>query len=164
MTSELRPSVTPSGKPKLLDRVRHAIRVRPMARSTERLYVNWIRRFILFHHKRHPEEMGKVEVSAFRATQPWQAVGWPRADQYHSHRNHQPLANAPTLRITKPPAPAHRNPVSIPHRPHSDGRRIPVGRHSRVAGFVSLRTGQSSTGSTRSALVRSGPPYVGNPG
>jgi hypothetical protein len=36
-----------------------------MALSTERLYVNWIRRFILFHNKRHPLEMGKTEVSAF---------------------------------------------------------------------------------------------------
>jgi len=65
MASELPPSVTPSGKPKLLDRVRHEIRVRHMALSTERLYVNWIRRFILFHHKRHPAEMGRAEVSAF---------------------------------------------------------------------------------------------------
>jgi integrase len=36
-----------------------------MALSTERLYVNWIRRFILFHNKRHPSEMGKAEVAAF---------------------------------------------------------------------------------------------------
>ncbi len=65
MASELHRSVTPSGKPKLLDRVRHEIRDRHMARNTEKLYVNWIRRFILFHHKRHPAEMGKAEVSAF---------------------------------------------------------------------------------------------------
>jgi len=65
MTSELPPSVTPSGKPKLLDQVRQEIRVRHMALSTERLYVNWIRRFIFFHHVRHPAEMGKAEVSAF---------------------------------------------------------------------------------------------------
>jgi site-specific recombinase XerD len=36
-----------------------------MARSTEKAYVDWIRRFILFHGKRHPREMGKSEVSAF---------------------------------------------------------------------------------------------------
>lgn len=52
-------------KPKLLDQVRHAIRVRHMARSTEKTYVDWIRKFILFHNKRHPLEMGKEEVSAF---------------------------------------------------------------------------------------------------
>ena len=65
MGNDLDPSVAPSGKPKLLDQVRHEIRVRHMALSTERLYVNWIRRFILFHHKRHPAEMGQAEVSAF---------------------------------------------------------------------------------------------------
>ena len=36
-----------------------------MALSTEKAYVNWIRRFILFHQKRHPGEMGKEEVEAF---------------------------------------------------------------------------------------------------
>jgi integron integrase len=52
-------------KRKLLDRVRDAIRVRHMARSTENCYVNWVRRFILYHGKRHPAEMGKREVEAF---------------------------------------------------------------------------------------------------
>ena len=65
MSNEAMHSVAPSGKPKLLDQVRHEIRVRHMAISTERLYVNWIRRFILFHQKRHPAEMGKAEVSTF---------------------------------------------------------------------------------------------------
>jgi len=65
MTKQLHSSVTPNDKPKLLDRVRREIRVRHLARSTEKLYVNWIRRFILFHGKRHPAEMGKAEVSAF---------------------------------------------------------------------------------------------------
>lgn len=65
MANDFHPSIPPSGKPKLLDQVRHEIRVRHMALSTERLYVNWIRRFILFHHKRHPTEMGKAQVSAF---------------------------------------------------------------------------------------------------
>ena len=52
-------------KPKLLECVRHALRVRHMARSTEESYVHWIRRFILFHNKRHPREMGKAEVGQF---------------------------------------------------------------------------------------------------
>ena len=63
MTRELQQSTL--GKPKLLDQVRHAIRVRHMARSTEKTYVDWVRRFILFHKKRHPREMGKSEVSKF---------------------------------------------------------------------------------------------------
>ena len=57
--------VTLAGKPKLLDRVRHALRVRHLARSTEKTYVYWTRRFILHHHKRHPLDMGKQEVEAF---------------------------------------------------------------------------------------------------
>jgi integrase len=51
--------------PKLLDRVRQAIRVRHYSRCTEDVYVMWIRRFIVFHGKRHPSEMGDVDVSAF---------------------------------------------------------------------------------------------------
>lgn len=52
-------------KPRLLDQVRNEIRVRHMSLSTEKAYVDWIRRFILFHGKRHPKEMGKAEVSSF---------------------------------------------------------------------------------------------------
>jgi len=52
-------------KPKLLDQVRHRCRLRHLARSTEKAYVAWIRRFILFHHKRHPLGMGAKEVGAF---------------------------------------------------------------------------------------------------
>jgi site-specific recombinase XerD len=51
--------------PKLLDRVRAAIRTRHYSRSTEQTYVSWIRRFILFHRKRHPLEMGKEEMGEF---------------------------------------------------------------------------------------------------
>jgi integron integrase len=51
--------------PRLLDRVRGAIRARHMSRSTEESYVGWIRRFILFHGKRHPAEMGAPEVTRF---------------------------------------------------------------------------------------------------
>ncbi len=51
--------------PKLLDQVRAAIRVRHYSRRTEDSYVHWIRRFILFHGKRHPSEMGEREITAF---------------------------------------------------------------------------------------------------
>jgi len=51
--------------PRLLDRVRDAIRRRHYSVRTEQAYVHWIRRFILFHGKRHPQEMGKAEVEAF---------------------------------------------------------------------------------------------------
>src|SRR5437762_9466004 len=52
-------------KPRLLDRVREAIRTRHYSRRTEKAYVHWIRRFIFFHDKRHPAEMGPAEISAF---------------------------------------------------------------------------------------------------
>jgi integron integrase len=50
---------------KLLDQVRDAIRLKHYSYRTEQSYVAWIRRFILFHHKRHPKEMGMVEIEAF---------------------------------------------------------------------------------------------------
>lgn len=52
-------------KPRLLDQVRTAIRTRHYSYRTEKTYVHWITRFILFHNKRHPQEMGAVEVGAF---------------------------------------------------------------------------------------------------
>jgi len=50
---------------KLLDRVRDAIRVRHYSRRTEDAYVNWIRRYILFHHKTHPSALGPEDLNAF---------------------------------------------------------------------------------------------------
>lgn len=51
--------------PRLLDQVRAAIRARHYSRRTEQAYVHWIRRFIVFHGKRHPRELGAAEVTAF---------------------------------------------------------------------------------------------------
>jgi integron integrase len=48
-----------------LQSVREAIRVRHLSIRTEDAYVHWIKRFIFFHAKRHPEEMGEREVAAF---------------------------------------------------------------------------------------------------
>jgi integron integrase len=55
----------PPRPPKLLDRVRLALCARRYSRRTEDQYVAWIRRFILFHGKRHPELMGEPEINAF---------------------------------------------------------------------------------------------------
>ncbi len=51
--------------PRLLDRLRDAIRVRHYSIRTEEAYAQWVRRFILFHNKRHPSSMGAEEVNAF---------------------------------------------------------------------------------------------------
>jgi integron integrase len=53
------------GEPRLLDRVRNACRVRHYSPRTERAYVQWAKRFVLYHGKRHPSEMGSAEVGAF---------------------------------------------------------------------------------------------------
>jgi integron integrase len=50
---------------RLLDRVRGALRARHYSARTEKAYVGWIRRFILFHGKRHPDAMGEPEIGAF---------------------------------------------------------------------------------------------------
>lgn len=50
---------------KLLDQVREMIRLKHYSRRTEKSYVSWIRRFILFHDKRHPQDMGNREIEAF---------------------------------------------------------------------------------------------------
>ncbi len=52
-------------RPRLLDQVRHVMRVRHYSTRSEQAYVGWIRRFILFHGKRHPSEMGGAEVERF---------------------------------------------------------------------------------------------------
>jgi integron integrase len=54
-----------NAKPRLLDEVSAVVRMRHLSLRTEQAYVNWIRRFILFHHKRHPREMGETEIRAF---------------------------------------------------------------------------------------------------
>ena len=62
------PSVVPlpgGSRPKLLDQVRHTIRMRHYSRRTEATYVHWIRRFIVFHRKAHPATMGAPEIAAF---------------------------------------------------------------------------------------------------
>jgi hypothetical protein len=50
------------GKPKLLQQVRQAIRVRQYSPRTEKAYVGWIRRFVLFHDKRHPSELDEMAL------------------------------------------------------------------------------------------------------
>ena len=51
--------------PRLLDQVRDALRVRHYSLRTESSYLQWIKRFILFHKKRHPRDMGEQEITAF---------------------------------------------------------------------------------------------------
>ena len=52
-------------KTKLLDQMRDMLRLKHMSLRTEEAYVTWVKRFILFHHKRHPTNMGAPEIRAF---------------------------------------------------------------------------------------------------
>jgi hypothetical protein len=51
--------------PKLLDQVREHIRVKHYSYRTEQAYVQWVKRFILFHNKKHPKDMGEKEITRF---------------------------------------------------------------------------------------------------
>jgi len=50
---------------KLLDQMRDVLRMPHDAIRTEHAYVDWARRFLLFHQKRHPQEMGTADIEAF---------------------------------------------------------------------------------------------------
>ena len=63
--SDIPPPFSSEPPPKLLDQVRDRIRRLGYAKRTEISYVQWIKRYIHFHGKRHPKEMGKAEVEAF---------------------------------------------------------------------------------------------------
>ena len=52
-------------KPRLLDEVRAVCRMRHLSLRTEQAYINWIKRYIVFHHKRHPSEMSEAEIRQF---------------------------------------------------------------------------------------------------
>jgi integron integrase len=54
-----------AGKPKLLDQVRNVIRRKHYSIRTEQAYIDWIKRFIIYHGKRHPGEMAEEEVAEF---------------------------------------------------------------------------------------------------
>lgn len=54
-----------SNKPMLLEVVRQRIRLKHYSHRTEKSYIHWIRRFVRFHNRRHPRELGKAEIEAF---------------------------------------------------------------------------------------------------
>ena len=63
--SSFLPAAPEQSKPKLLDQVRQLMRLRHYSVRTEEAYVGWIRRYILFHGKRHPRELNEKHVSEF---------------------------------------------------------------------------------------------------
>jgi integron integrase len=65
MTIPVQRDLGTAREPRLLDQVRDAIRRRHYSYRTEQSYLQWIRRYIYFHQKRHPREMGEPEIAAF---------------------------------------------------------------------------------------------------
>jgi Phage integrase, N-terminal SAM-like domain len=59
------PGLLPTTRPRLLDSVREALRTRHYSRRTEKAYIGWIKRYIFFHGKRHPDVMGSTEIGRF---------------------------------------------------------------------------------------------------
>jgi hypothetical protein len=57
--------MVPASGPKLLDRMREALRSRHYSRRTEQTYRHWVKRFIYFHNVRHPVERAGAEINAF---------------------------------------------------------------------------------------------------
>lgn len=101
-------------KPRLLDHVRDRIRVLHYSYRTEQQYVAWIRRFTLFHGKRHPQSMGAAEVEAFLT---------------HLARDRNVAA------ATQSPAPARQRPglrLSPARRARRQGRQGPGYHDARV--------------------------------
>jgi integron integrase len=59
--------MTTPKSPKLMEQVSHALRTKHYSYRTEQTYTDWIKRYILFHNKRHPKDMGAIEIRAFLA-------------------------------------------------------------------------------------------------
>ncbi len=54
-----------TGKPKLLDQMKNVMRIKHYSLQTEKSYTQWVRRYIYFHNKRHPDEMGALDVQKY---------------------------------------------------------------------------------------------------
>ena len=125
------PVQVPANSTKLVDRLRLFMRGRHLAWSTEQAYVHWVTRFIRFHKKRHPEEMGATEI-----------------EQYLTHLAVQELAAPATQGIAlnalvflyrefleQPPGKLHYEPASIK-------RRLPVVfSHSEATAVIEVLQG-----------------------
>lgn len=55
----------PERRFRLMERLRHRLRTRHYSSRTEKAYCHWVRRFVLFHDRRHPDTMGDAEIAAF---------------------------------------------------------------------------------------------------
>ena len=77
---------------KLMDLVSDAIRVKHYSYRTEQTYKDWIKRFILFHEKRHPKDMGVEQIQTFVTVRKTSGttspqIGFPRL--FHPHQGNR---------------------------------------------------------------------------
>ncbi|GAH66709.1 unnamed protein product, partial [marine sediment metagenome] len=54
-----------TGKPKLLDQMRNGMRIKHYSLKTEKSYIQWVRPYIYFHNKQHPDKMSALDVQKF---------------------------------------------------------------------------------------------------
>ena len=95
---------------KLLEQLRHKIRQKHYSIHTEQTYVKWCKQFILFHHKRHPSEMGIAEVEQFlthlavqqNVSASTQNVAFNAIIFMYKHILNKPLKNVNALRAKAP--------------------------------------------------------------
>jgi hypothetical protein len=86
----------------LVERVREAILTKHYSPRTEQTYIEWIRRFILFHKKRHPAEMGAPEVQAF--------ISFLAVERQVSASTKNPCTESGKVRLSAPVTLAHNYP------------------------------------------------------
>ena len=125
------------GQPRLLDQVRDRIRRKHYSIRTEKAYVDWIRRFVLHHNKRHSRDMGAVEVEGFLTGRPRRRTR-PRVRSCSSTRGlGEPLPWLEGIESAKRPA---RLPVVPIRLLYGTGMRIMGARSltGRVTGFILL--------------------------
>lgn len=77
---------------RLLDRVKDIIRLKHYSIRTEKSYISWMKRYIIYHNKRHPKEMGKQEIESFLTHLAVDLnVAASTQNQGHNHQGHEAL-------------------------------------------------------------------------
>ena len=126
-------------QPRLLDQMRDVLRLKHRSVRTEKAYIGWVKRFILFHDKRHPKDMGTAEIRAFLvylATHEHVAASTQNGALNAPARQPQPR-RLPVTSHPSWPCPAARA-CSLPAADRAGQPR--AGRRDRLGGAGGLRS------------------------
>jgi hypothetical protein len=118
------PELEPSrGRPpRLLDQLHQALRLRHRSTRTEEAYVDWVKRFILFHGKRHPRELGSEEITEFLNHLATQRQVTPSTQNQAARRHRLLVPEGPRVRCGRAGRARARAKVSTPpRRPDAEG-------------------------------------------